>query len=775
MKSKANCRVNLRRGENMKNKPLLNLVSVVIISLLLSANMNRILTYAQLSSDINGDDSVDIVDLSIVAMAFGTKEGDERYNPIADLDGDKKINIKDIFIVAKDFGKTYYHTTGFMGRGIFLTSIPEIMLQLNAPQYDLPVDLSQVQGYAELKNWLQITEDQEQLLSQNGFVVLRVNGFETLAKFYETAYHLGMPIMITTDAVLHTYHVLFDEALKQIEINEFISALNNTIGALLVKAQEQAELLASTPLERASNLDLMYLEVARALIQPSFKPETTLAQQELQLISAHDGIYVSPIFGYREDYTQYTPRGHYTENEQLETYFKTMMWLGRMRFALLTERVINVEQTRSGILLTWIVMGNPDIYNVWQRIYEITKFFVGVSDDLTFEDYLTVLSEKGVATPEQLYDESAVINVAQELLNRNRAKILGTYAETYPWLPQEEELQRILNETAGLRFMGQRFIPDAYMFQQLVYPQVGTWNFPRLLPKGLDVPAVLGSNLAKQILEKTEAVYANYTRQMEKLRSEFKTLSMTNWTRNLYWSWLYTANSTLKEIPSEARYPTFMKTTAWGYEKLQTFLGTWAELRHDTILYAKQSYTPYASLPPSETAYVEPYPETYQRLIGLINMTINGLTQLEILSSRMNESLTLFLDVSKLFLSASITELEGKPLDWDMQQQIREAALTISAILSGASEKAQKSAIIADVHTDPNTKTILEEALGNFNVLIVVYADADGKLYSTAGPVYNYFEFAWPMSDRLTDEKWREMIANNQLPEPPEWTNNFAR
>jgi hypothetical protein len=760
----------------MKNKSVLNFVSVIIISLLLNANIGKTLTYAQLSSDINGDNSVDIVDMSIVAMAFGTKEGEERYNPIADLDGDGKISIKDIFIVAKDFGKTYYHTTGYMGRGVFLTCLPEITLRLNASQYALPVDLSQVQGYAELRNWLQIREDQEQMLSQNGFVVLRVNGFETLANFYETAYHMGMPIMITTDAVLHTYHVLFDEILKQIEINEFIGALSSAIGALLVKAQEQAELWISTPLERASKLNLMYLEVAYALIQPSFKPETTEAQQELQLISKHEDIYFSPIFGYREDYTQYIPRGHYTENEQLEAYFRTMMWLGRMRFALLTNKVINVEQTRAGILLTWIVTGNPDIYNVWQRIYEITKFFVGVSDDLTFEDYLTVLGEKEITIPQQLYDENTVVNVAQELLNRNRAKILGTYAETYPWLPQEEELQRILNETAGLRFMGQRFIPDAYMFQQLVYPQVGTWNFPRLLPKGLDVPAVLGSNLAKQILEKTEAIYANYTQQVEKLRAEFAALSVTNWTRNLYWSWLYTANTTLAEISSEAKYPTFMKTPAWGYEKLQTFAGTWTELRHDTILYAKQSYTPYyVWIPPSDTAYVEPYPETYQRLIGLINMTINGLTQLEILSPSMNESLTLFLDVSKLFLNASITELEGKTLDWDMQHQIREAALTISAILSGTSEKAQKAAIIADVHTDPNTKKILEEALGNFNVLIVVYADADGKLYSAVGPVYNYFEFAWPMSDRLTDEKWREMIANNQFPAPPEWTNNFAR
>ena len=663
-----------------------------------------------------------------------------------------------------------------MGRGIFSATLPEITIKVNAPQYHLPVGLSGVRGYDELKNWLQITQEQEQLLSQNGFVVLRVNGFETLADFYECALNAGMPILITTDAALHTYHVLFDEILKRIEMNELIDEINSTLHVLLAEAQSEAEQFAATSLATACKLNLMYLEVANALMQPSFTPTTADALQELKLISEHNRIIESPIFRYNEDYTQYVPRGHYTENEQLKSYFKTMMWLGRMRFALLTKGVVNVEQTRAGILLTWRVTKNTGIYEVWQRMYEITKFFVGASDDLTFEDYLAVLDENGITSSQQIQDFTTVVEVAQELLRRNRAKILGTYAETYPWLPQENELQRILNETGGLRFMGQRFIPDSYMFQQLVFTQVGNCVLPRLLPKGLDVPAVLGSDLARQILDETEAVYENYTQQMEKLRAEFKTLSVTNWTRNLYWSWLYTANTTLAKIPSEANYPTFMTTSAWDYEKLQTFEGTWTELRHDTILYAKQSYTPFYGVPPPppfNTAYVEPYPETYRRLTGLINMTINGLTQLELLLPDINTSLTSFIEVSELFLSASIIELEGKTLDKSMQQQIRAAAKTISAILSVASEKTQKAAIVADVHTDTNTEQVLEEALGNFNTLIIVYADADGNLHAVAGPVYNYFEFTQPMSQRLTDEEWREMLATSP-PDPPEWTENFA-
>ena len=656
---------------------------------------------------------------------------------------------------------------------IFSFQPPEAVVTINASQYDLPVNLSEVEGYKELKTWLGINQEQESFLSQNGFVVLRVNHFETLKDFYEYAYYAGMPILITTDAVLHTYHVLFDETLKRVEMNELRDEINSTITTLLIEAQEETGILAETPLEKASQLSLKYLEVAHALIQPSFTPTTPEAVQELQLISDHNSIANSPIFGYEEDYTQYVPRGHYTENEKLEAYFKTMMWLGRMRFPLLTYGLINVEQTRAAILLTGIVVNNTDIYNNWLRIYQVTKFFVGVSDDLIFEDYLAVLSEKGITSAEQLCDENVIVSVAQELLNRNRAKILGTYAETYPWLPQEEELQRILNETSGLRFMGQRFIPDSYMFQQLVYPQVGGYGTPwRLLPKGLDVPAILGSDLAKEILNEAEAKYANYALQQEKLRAEFKTLSVTNWTRNLYWSWLYTANTTLAEIPSEAKYPTFMNTSAWGYEKLQTFEGTWTELRHDTILYAKQSCTPIV-IPPSNTAYVEPYPETYRRLIGLINMTVNGLTQLELLPSDVNTSLKSFIEVSKLFLNASIIELEGKTLDESMQQQIRDAALAVSAILSVASEKTQKAAIVVDVHTDFNTAHVLEEGLGKFNALVVVYADADANLYAAAGPAYNYFEFTQPMSQRLTDEEWREMVETSP-PDPLEWTKKFA-
>lgn len=56
--------------------------------------------------DLNMDGIVDTLDISIVALAFDSKLGDDNWNTVADLNNDEWINIIDISIIAKDYGKT---------------------------------------------------------------------------------------------------------------------------------------------------------------------------------------------------------------------------------------------------------------------------------------------------------------------------------------------------------------------------------------------------------------------------------------------------------------------------------------------------------------------------------------------------------------------------------------------------------------------------------------------------------------------------------------------
>ncbi|MCJ7620441.1 MAG: DUF3160 domain-containing protein, partial [Anaerolineae bacterium] len=83
----------------------------------------------------------------------------------------------------------------------------------------------------------------------------------------------------------------------------------------------------------------------------------------------------------------------------------------------------------------------------------------------------------------------------------------------------------------------------------------------------------------------------------------------------------------------------------------------------------------------------------------------------------------------------------------------------------------QEAAVVADVATDP-TGLVLEEGVGRIQEIYVV-AEIGGRLVVTKGGVFSYYEFPWPMDDRLTDEAWREMLDQGQAPDRPHWTASF--
>jgi ABC-type transport system substrate-binding protein len=73
----------------------------------LRANRNYFKSAEESLSDTNFDFETNIKDIFAVAKAFGTKQGDPRWNIYADINYDKTVNIKDIYEVAKRFGKKW--------------------------------------------------------------------------------------------------------------------------------------------------------------------------------------------------------------------------------------------------------------------------------------------------------------------------------------------------------------------------------------------------------------------------------------------------------------------------------------------------------------------------------------------------------------------------------------------------------------------------------------------------------------------------------------------
>ncbi len=60
----------------------------------------------KLQGDVNGDNAVDVVDLTIVSLAYGYFDGEPGYNPVADINKDDLVDMRDLVIVARHLGET---------------------------------------------------------------------------------------------------------------------------------------------------------------------------------------------------------------------------------------------------------------------------------------------------------------------------------------------------------------------------------------------------------------------------------------------------------------------------------------------------------------------------------------------------------------------------------------------------------------------------------------------------------------------------------------------
>ncbi len=709
----------------------------------------------------------------------------------------------------------YTGITGVVPAGFASYAPVTVNLQPSLPPYDF--DLDRLLNPDRL-DWL--ASELQAALKENGFVVTQGRA-EQIYQAYQQAQEEGWPLFVTTDALLHTHHVLYDYALRLAEIERFIGDIEGLTLSLLDRSLAQYQAAQGEKVKAASLRNVVYFAVAAELLELEHEAVPREAQQmvkdELALIQNHQGVDTSPLLDWPdldefhpslewEDYSQYVPRGHYTRNEDFERYFKAMMWYGRINLRLRPGPQpdaieLGRRQTRQAILIAAALyntrVGDELALEVWERVYEPTVFFVGKADDLTVYDYGQVIQEVygQELDPASLEDDGQLDQFIEKAMALRPPAIISTFVSS---TQVDDEGEAVEDVIMGFRFMGQRFIPDSYIFQQLVYDKVEDYlgqgqpftmkatplGPKRTFPRGLDVASVLGSERALQILAaEGDTEYAGYDEQMAKLRGEFAALPAEQWVENLYWNWLHSLRPLLE--PKGEGFPAVMQTLAWTDKDLHTFLGSWAELRHDTILYAKQSYAVVAEgapLPPEEVpaGYVEPQPEVYARLAALTRQMIDGLGQRGLLSDEYRRNLEEMEHLLLDLITISEKELRGEPLTEEETWRIRFIGDTLEGIvtLSQAaadeitSETDERMAIVADVHTDLNRpEEVLEEAVGDaFPIYVLV--PAGDRLVLAQGAVLSYYEFKQPLSDRLTDEAWQ---ALDPKPARPSWTATFER
>ena len=650
---------------------------------------------------------------------------------------------------------------------------PTVFIPETYKGYTLPIDTDDLSNAGRFG----LTPAQMEHLKANGFVVKPAN-WKEFYTLYDKTFYMEEPSFVTTDAALHVYHLLFDKILRDLERERFAPDITALSTALRTEAESLYSELSGTPMEETAKRVLAYFSVAERLLDPQAPIPAAvndIVTKELALIDAHAGLSEGAVFKDQiEDYSQYVPRGHYTRSKDLSRYFRAMMWYGRRSF-----RLDNADETRAALLITYLMntttVGADPAVDVWERIYEPTGFLVGKSDDLAISDYRPIMKEVFGAAfdPKDLGDKKKLSAFMEKAETLPPPQINSMFV--YIWEDEDEV-------TKGFRFMGQRFVLDAYIFEQLIFRNVGTLENPRMLPAALDVMAALGSDEALSILEETgEIEYLNYPEQMEKVKGEIAGLGEDSWTQTIYWAWLYTLMPLLEE--KGASYPAFMGTKSWVRKDLATALGSWTELKHDTILYAKQVMAEMGGEePPVIIGWVEPQPEVYARLLALTRMTRTGLDSRALLTDNVSDILDRLDSLLVFLLDVSEKELKGIFLSRDEYDRIMYIGGTLEWLTLAAADGGEyggyfekiDAALVADVATDPNG-LVLEEATGRIFEIYVAVPNGDGGHAIARGGVYSYYEFPWPIGDRLTDESWRLMLDEGSQPDRPAWTDTFIK
>lgn len=624
---------------------------------------------------------------------------------------------------------------------------------------------------------------------EEGFRIHRQTHHKEIFDLYEG----GVEPVITTDLVLHTMHLLFDYTLRAVEIEKmFVSAVELT-EMLMAESDRQAGATDGS-IRDAHRGNVAFLGVALRCLKPDAKIPgyaEAAVKKDLEYIAAHKQFEISEALPHKEDFSQYVPRGHYTRNETFERYFKAMMWYGRRMFRVEERDPLGAGQprdpwspaharaeTRQALLLTRLLHSVKGALDRWKQIDDLIQVFVGEAEDLSPLDYAALLPDV-----KDLADDAQIDRViaAAEKKSAPRIDSSGMRREGFQLIPQ-------------------RSVPDSIITQELVFvptnPErqfkyTGSTPLPftaketqqgivRCFPRGLDVMSAFGSDLAREILKsERDDQFEGYDKYLAALRKEFEPkLAAKDERRAVYWDWLATVQPLLQDAPEGA--PAFMREKAWKKKMLVTALASWAELRHDTILYVKQSYTGAGKgMPPKpEFAYVEPYPEVYARagatiarLRKLLEARGAAIPDFAAKYEAFEEELALLERVAR-------KELKGEAVSKEDHQKLIGTPRRLQAIaqLSEAWAKRIAStadasmALIADVHTDNNAPAeVLEEGVG-LPSYIRISVKVNGEVRTFTGGVFTYYEFRWPKSDRLTDEKWQEMLEKGKAPDAPAWS-----
>ncbi len=614
-------------------------------------------------------------------------------------------------------------------------------------------------------------------VAQNGFAIVPNDNIQLFHVYEENDYR-QTPNFVTSDMYLQLFHMYFMYVLRTLEEENFSPMLANLCEGLYAANYKLAKTENNPELKKAAEWNSTYFAIAIHLLNQKNKP----------VIEAHKNYYkseIAKVMAQKDDnsefldypvikfgYSLFKPRGHYTRKKELQNYFRAMIWIQtvpqcldkdeHLRRMALNAHFLNTEKSAQG----------KSLIQLYKGILEPTTFLIGEPDNLSALNIVNLLGEIGIQSPQTLTQKAP--------LQALRTK-LATLAKTLNKI--KPEIERTCPDKINL--MPQRYLVDNEILQQLVEIKEGEAT-KRPFPKGLDVFAAFGNKAAQKNLievydEKNN--WKDYMPRLEGLQNKLK--DYDEWNEAVYNKWIYTL---LGSFEYDKRTPEHLKSDAWDLKTLNTSLASWAELKHDAILYAEQPMAAECGgggLPsPYTVGYVEPNTIFWKRLLELVDLNKTLLEKhnlykpFEDKTIEMREQIEFLSRISEKQLAGqNVTEQEFIELEYIggsvemFTLSIINNQLSYLDSWENVTGTDKSVAVVADIYTnnvDAEQKGILHVGVGKVNDIFVI-TEIGGYLYLTRGATFGYHEFVQDLDTRLNDEEWQKLLETDKKPSLPKF------
>jgi len=712
-------------------------------------------------------------------------------------------------------------------------------LALDGSPADAPLsfDPTSVAYFARVAEVLKLTDDERAIFQREGLVSVDHKQRLSMGTAYNAIYARDLPVLITSDSILHALHRSFDAALEELEVQWFAEAIADALAAAQDALVSEGRGQNGALTDSLRDVDL-YFTVARNLFEGAGAPADDAARDVRpswmgpppKPAPRSDALPVEPrleteatvravlariatlkmddpsgpctaLYGGKRcvDYSQFRPRGHYSKSPRLRAYFRALTWLGRADLGWNLREVDPrtslaplVERERRDAALAILALSASGRLTALAAVSGLVDFLVGASDNVTVNAFAAALSHAGIKKLADVGASDAPARIARALAAGGaRGQQIASQVLVDPGSPNPTDLPLVL------QLFGQRFVLDSFVESRVVYDTIvyKGEKQTRLMPSGLDVMAALGDGEAVRLLE-PELGRFNYASNLLAARETVDAYGPSAWSESAYNSWLSALRALHDPAPAASQVPQAMRREAWRRKQLQTELASWTELSHDTILYSKQSYTIVkgCSYP---VAYVEPVPTFYDRVGDPTRALAKRLEAAQAYDTdpqhtaryaRTRDQLVAlfarFADTTGKLATLARKELAARPFTREEADFLKKT-IDIRGGGSGAPRydgwypklilgaPAAWKPTVADVHTDPNSGDALEEAVGDAMFLVVAIDNREDRA-AYVGPVYSYYELTARADRRMTDEEWQAMLSADRAPSRPAWTAAFA-